>query len=74
MDLGNGKIFHLLTSEHLLQMTIFEKIVEIDIFYRDPKKCFSPLNVTIFAICRKNQNTFSILPKYINTISLAQFS
>ena len=39
--------FHLLTSEHLLQMTIFEKMIEFDIFYRDPKKCFSPLRISI---------------------------
>ena len=43
VDLGYGNSFHLLTSEHLLQMTIFEKMIEFDIFYRDPKKCFSPL-------------------------------
>ena len=54
MDLGNGKIFHLLTSEHLLQMTIFEKIVEIDIFYRDPKNCFSPLRISLHD-WRKNE-------------------
>ena len=42
VHLGYGNSFHLLTSEHLLQMTIFEKMVEFDIFYRDPKKCFSP--------------------------------
>ena len=24
-------------------MNIFEKMFEFDIFYRDPKKCFSPL-------------------------------
>ena len=47
MDLGYGNSFHLLTSEHLLQMTIFEKMVEFDIFYRDPKKCFSPLRISI---------------------------
>ena len=34
-DLGYGNSFHLLLSEHLLQMTIFEKMVELDIFYRD---------------------------------------
>ena len=37
----------MLTSEHLLQMTIFEKMVEFDSFYRDPKKCFSPLRISI---------------------------
>ena len=47
MDLGYGNSFHLLTNEHLLQMTIFEKMVEFDIFYRDPKKCFSPLGNSI---------------------------
>ena len=26
-------------------MTIFEKMVEFDIFYRDPKKCLSPLRI-----------------------------
>ena len=47
VDLGYGNSFHLLTSEHLLQMTVFEKMVELDIFYRDPKKCFSPLRTSI---------------------------
>ena len=28
-------------------MTIFEKMVEFDIFYRDPKKCFSPLRISL---------------------------
>ena len=46
-DLSNGNSFHLLTSEHLLQMTIFEKIVEFDKFYRDPKKCFNPLRISL---------------------------
>ena len=45
MDVGYGNSFHLLTSEHLLQMTIFEKLVEFDIFYRDPKKSCSPLRI-----------------------------
>ena len=49
MDLEYRNSFHLLTSEHLLQMTIFEKMVEFDIFYRDPKKCLSPLS-RFFAI------------------------
>ena len=31
VDLGYGNNFYLLTSEHLLQMTIFEKMVEFDI-------------------------------------------
>ena len=47
VDLGYGNSFQLLTSEHLLQMTLFEKMVEFDIFYRDPKKCFSPLRISI---------------------------
>ena len=45
MDLGYVKSFHFLTSEHLLQITDFEKMVEFDIFYRNPKKCFSPLRI-----------------------------
>ena len=28
-------------------MTIFEKLDEFDIFYRDPKKCFSPLRISL---------------------------
>ena len=47
VDLGYGNSFHSLTSEHLLQMTNFEKMVEFDIFFRDPKKCFSPLRISI---------------------------
>ena len=47
VDLGYGNNFHLLTSEHLLQMTTFGKMVEFDIFYRDPKKCFSPLRISL---------------------------
>ena len=47
MDLGYANSFHLLTSEHLLQMTIFEKLAEVDIFYRDLKKCFSPLRISL---------------------------
>ena len=54
-DLGYGNNFLLLTSEHLLQMTIFENMVEFDIFYRDedelfqslPKKFFSPLRISL---------------------------
>ena len=46
VDLGYGNCFHLLTTAHLLQMTIFEKMVEFDIFYRDSKKCFSPLKIS----------------------------
>ena len=47
VDLGYGNNFHLRTSEHLLQMTIFEKLDEFDIYYRDPKKCFSPLRISL---------------------------
>ena len=47
VDLGYGNGFQLLTSEHLLEMTIFEKMVEFDIFYRDSKKCFSPLRISL---------------------------
>ena len=28
-------------------MTTFEKMVEFDIFYRDPKKYFSPLRISL---------------------------
>ena len=28
-------------------MTVFEKLDEFDIFYRDPKKCFSPLRISL---------------------------
>ena len=28
-------------------MTIFEKMVKFDIFYRDPKKCFSTLRISL---------------------------
>ena len=28
-----------------LQMTVFEKMVEFDVFYRDPKKCSTPLRI-----------------------------
>ena len=54
-DLGYGNSFLLLTNEHLLQMTFFEKMVEFDIFYRDPKKCFSPLKFP-YMIGEKNWN------------------
>ena len=47
VDLGYGNSFHSLKSEHLLQMTVFEKIVEFYIFYRDPNKCFSPLRISL---------------------------
>ena len=47
VDLGYKNSFQLLTSEHLLQMTIVEKMVEYDIFDRDPKKFFSPLRISL---------------------------
>ena len=47
LDLGYGNSFHLLTSEHLLQMIIYEKKVIFDIFYRDPKKYFKPLTICL---------------------------
>ena len=47
VDLGYGNSFYSLTSENLLQMTIFEKVIEFDIFFREPKKCFSPLSISI---------------------------
>ena len=49
VDLGYGNRFHLLANEHLLQMNVFEKkmLVECDIFYRDAKKCFSPLRISL---------------------------
>ena len=43
LDLGYRKNFRLLTSEYLLQMTVFERMVDYDIIYKDLKKCFSPL-------------------------------
>ena len=43
VDLGYRNSFRLLTSEYLLQMTVFERMVDNDIIYRDLKKCFSPL-------------------------------
>ena len=43
VDLVYENSFHLLTSEHLQQMTVFKKLIAIDVFYRDPKKCLSPL-------------------------------
>ena len=48
VDLGYGNSFLLLTSDHLLKMIIFEKMIELDIFYRDLKKCFSPLRISIY--------------------------
>ena len=47
VDLGYDHSFCLLTREHLLQMTIFEEMTEFNIFYRDPKKNFSPLRVSL---------------------------
>ena len=32
-----GKNFYLLTKEVSLQLIVFEEMVELDIFYRDPK-------------------------------------
>ena len=46
-DLGNGNSFHLLSRELLLQLTLFEQMVEFVSFYRDPKKCFSPSRVSL---------------------------
>ena len=46
-DLGDGKSFQLLTSEHLLKMTAFREMIDFDIFCRDPKKSFSPLEVSL---------------------------
>ena len=43
--LGYGNSFHLLTTEHLHQMTVFEEMVEFDNFYRNPEKCFSSLRL-----------------------------
>ena len=48
MGLGYGNSFLLLTSEHLPQMTIYEKMDEFDISYRDPMKCFSPLRISLY--------------------------
>ena len=46
-DTGYRKNFHLLTSEHLLQVTVFEEMVECEIFNRNPKKCLSPVRVSL---------------------------
>ena len=46
VDLRYGNSFHLLTTENLLQMMVFEEKVEFGIFNRDPKKCFSPLRIS----------------------------
>ena len=54
MDLGYGNSFHFLAGEHLLQMFIFEEMVEFDIFYRYPKKCYSPLRISLHD-WRKNE-------------------
>ena len=37
VDLEYRNSSHMLTWENLPQMTIFEKMVEFDVFYRDPK-------------------------------------
>ena len=38
-DLGYGKNFHLLTSEHLIKIeSVLEKMIESVIFCRDPKR------------------------------------
>ena len=42
-DRGYVNSFQLPTSKKLLEMTVFEKKIEIDICYRDPKKCFTTL-------------------------------
>ena len=47
VDVGYGKIFFLLTTEKLLQMSFFEQMVDFDIFYRDWKKCFCPLRISL---------------------------
>ena len=54
VDLGYGKSFHLLTKEYLLQMTSFENIIEFDVFYRAPKKCFNLLRISLHD-WRKNE-------------------
>ena len=41
VHLGYGKFFHVRSNEHLLQIIIFEELVEFGIFYRDLKNCFS---------------------------------
>ena len=46
-ELGYGNSFYLLTSDYLLQMTVFEEMVWNDIFYTDPKKCFIPLRILL---------------------------
>ena len=45
--LGYGNSFHLLEKENFLQMTIFEEMVEFDIFYRESKKFFDLLNFSL---------------------------
>ena len=45
VDVRYGKSFHLLTTDYLKQMSVFEQMLEFDIFYRDRKKCFSPLKI-----------------------------
>ena len=51
VDLGYENSLQLFSSEHLLQMTIFE----FDIFYRDPKKCFSLLRIYLHDWQKLNQ-------------------
>ena len=47
VDLGYRNSFHMHKSEYLLQMTFFEELFEFNIFYRDPKKFFSPLRISL---------------------------
>ena len=47
VDRGYVNSFQLPTSKNLLEMTVFEKKIEIDICYRDPKKCFTTLRVPL---------------------------
>ena len=42
VDPGYGHSFHFPTSKQLLQMTNFEEMVELDIFYSNPKKYSLP--------------------------------
>ena len=47
VDLGYGNSFPLFTREQLLQITVFEEMVDFDIFYRDSEKRFSPLRISL---------------------------
>ena len=48
MDLVYGSNSHLFSSEHsLLQMIVMEKKINFDIYYRDPKKFFSTLRISL---------------------------